>query len=194
MAYCLDCASSEMYDRHTDTYLYGSRRVSREELIDHAAELIRKYPILFIEDLLAEDDWDGFVQAHQKLKGVKLIGDDFIVTNRRRLQKAYERHALDGFILKPNQVGTITEALDTHAYAQSNGLLTIPSGRSGGAVGDIVADLALALEAPISKNGAPKSGERLDKINSLLRASSDNPASHLWNLTEVFYPLCLQHA
>lgn len=123
-------------------------------------------------------------------EGVKLIGDDFIVTNRRRLQKAYERHALDGFILKPNQVGTITEALDTHAYAQSNGLLTIPSGRSGGAVGDIVADLALALEAPISKNGAPKSGERLDKINSLLRASSDNPASHLWNLTEVFYPLC----
>ena len=149
---------------------------------------------MFIEDLLAEDDWDGFVQAHQKLKGVKLIGDDFIVTNRRRLQKAYERHALDGFILKPNQVGTITEALDTHAYAQSNGLLTIPSGRSGGAVGDIVADLALALEAPISKNGAPKSGERLGKINSLLRASSDNPASHLWNLTEVFYPLCLQHA
>lgn len=103
MAYCLDCASSEMYDRHTDTYLYGSRRVSREELIDHAAELIRKYPILFIEDLLAEDDWDGFVQAHQKLKGVKLIGDDFIVTNRRRLQKAYERHALDGFILKPTR-------------------------------------------------------------------------------------------
>lgn len=102
---------------------------------------------MFIEDLLAEDDWDGFVQAHQKLKGVKLIGDDFIVTNRRRLQKAYERHALDGFILKPNQVGTITEALDTHAYAQSNGLLTIPSGRSGGAVGDIVADLALALAA-----------------------------------------------
>lgn len=77
MAYCLDCASSEMYDRHTDTYLYGSRRVSREELIDHAAELIRKYPILFIEDLLAEDDWDGFVQAHQKLKGVKLIGRRF---------------------------------------------------------------------------------------------------------------------
>ena len=106
---------------------------------------------MFIEDLLAEDDWDGFVQAHQKLKGVKLIGDDFIVTNRRRLQKAYECHALDGFILKPNQVGTITEALDTHAYAQSSGLLTIPSGRSGGAVGDIVADLALALEAPISK-------------------------------------------
>ena len=81
---------------------------------------------MFIEDLLAEDDWDGFVQAHQKLKGVKLIGDDFIVTNRRRLQKAYERHALDGFILKPNQVGTITEALDTHAYAQSNGLLYHP--------------------------------------------------------------------
>ena len=194
MAYCLDCASSEMYDRHTDTYLYGSRRVSREELIDHAAELIRKYPILFIEDLLAEDDWDGFVQAHQKLKGVKLIGDDFIVTNRRRLQKAYECHALDGFILKPNQVGTITEALDTYAYAQSSGLLTIPSGRSGGAVGDIVADLALALEAPISKNGAPKSGERLDKINSLLRASSDNPHSHLCDLTKLFHPAYFQHA
>lgn len=94
---------------------------------------------------------------------------------------------MDGFILKPNQVGTITEALDTHAYAQSYGMITIPSGRSGGAVGDIVADLALALEAPISKNGAPKSGERLDKINSLLRASSENPGSHLRDLTELFH-------
>ena len=193
MAYCLDCASSEMYDKQSDTYLYAGHRVSREELIDRAAELIQKYPILFIEDLMSEDDWDGFIKAHQRLKGVKLIGDDFIVTNQKRLQKAHECDSLDGFILKPNQVGTITEALDTHAYAQSYGMITIPSGRSGGAVGDIVADLALALEAPISKNGAPKSGERLDKINSLLRASSENPGSHLRDLTELFHPAYFQH-
>ena len=78
-------------------------------MIDRAAELIQKYPILFIEDLMSEDDWDGFIKAHQRLKGVKLIGDDFIVTNQKRLQKAHECDALDGFILKPNQVGTITE-------------------------------------------------------------------------------------
>lgn len=133
------------------------------------------------------------IQAHQKLKGVKLIGDDFIVTNRRRLQKAYERHALDGFILKPNQVGTITEAWILTPTPRATVCLPSPPAVPR-AVGDIVADLRWPWRRPISKNGAPKSESGWIKINSLLRASSDNPASHLWNLTEVFYPLCLQHA
>ena len=179
VAYALDCASSEMYDRETRTYELNGRRVSGEELIAYVRGLSQTYPLVFVEDLLDEDDWDGFEQAHSVLSRTNLIGDDLIATNRKRLERAVERHAVDGFILKPNQVGTITEALETYRCAAEHNLLVIPSGRSGGAVDDIVADVCLGLQRPISKNGAPRSGERLNKINSLLRASSENPGSHL---------------
>lgn len=179
VAFCLDCASSEMYNSQDGTYEYNGRRVSEAELVEHMEELTRRFPLIFVEDLLDEDAWSGYEAAHQRLRRTNLIGDDFIATSLSRLQRAYDNHEIDGFILKPNQVGSITEALDTYRFAQEHGLLAIPSGRSGGAVGDIVADLCLGLETLISKNGAPKSGERLDKINSLLRASSENPGSCL---------------
>ncbi|CAB1245991.1 Enolase [Ruminococcaceae bacterium BL-6] len=185
VAYALDCASSEMYDSATRTYELKGRRVGADELIDFARKLTEQFNLLFIEDLLDENDWDGFVKAHQVLKRTLLIGDDFIVTKKERLKKAYECKAVDGFILKPNQVGSITEALGTYRFAVERGLLAIPSGRAGGTVGDIVADLSLGLQCPISKNGAPKSGERLDKINTLLRASSDNPGSKLHNIDHL---------
>lgn len=185
VALCLDCASSEMYDAQTKTYEYNGRRVSSDELIGVMEELTARFPLLFVEDLLDENDWDGYVKAHQRLSRTNLIGDDFIVTNISRLKRAYKLKALDGFILKPNQVGTITEALETYQFAKEKNLITIPSGRSGGTVGDIIADLSLGLETTISKNGAPKSGERLDKINSLLRASSENPGSRLADCTKI---------
>lgn len=184
VCYCLDCASSEMYDPNNDTYELKNRRVSSDELIDYVNMLTEKYNLLFVEDLLDENDWNGFVKAHKKLKRTNLIGDDLIVTNIERLRKAYELDAIDGFILKPNQIGTITESLDAHQYAEEKGLLIIPSGRSGGTVDDIIADLALGLHSLISKNGAPKSGERLNKLNSLLRASSENPCSHLADISK----------
>lgn len=185
MAYCLDCASSEMYDAMTKTYELNGRRVPPAELIDFVRGLTEEFPLIFVEDLLDENDWDHFVTAHREIKKTQLIGDDFIVTNLDRLKKAYVLQAVDGFILKPNQVGTITEALETFRFAQEHYLLTIPSGRSGGTVGDIVADLSLGLSCPVSKNGAPKSGERLDKINSLLRASSENPGCGLADFSEI---------
>ena len=138
-------------------------------------KLSEEFNLIFVEDILDENDWDGFAKAHKILNRTNIIGDDFIVTNVERLKKAYESNSIDGFILKPNQVGTITEALCTHKFAVDHGMLSIPSGRSGGTVGDIIADLSIGLSSKISKNGAPKSGERLDKINSLLRASSENP-------------------
>lgn len=185
MAYCLDCASSEMYDKENGTYELNGSRVTSEELIQYMKMLTEKIPLLFVEDLLDENDWDGFERAHKTLTRTNLIGDDFIVTNRERLEEACNRKAIDGFILKPNQVGTLTEAMDTYRFAEQRGLLTIPSGRSGGVVGDIVADLSLGLETSISKNGAPKSGERLDKMNSLLRASSENPGSRPADLSRL---------
>lgn len=185
MAYALDCASSEMYDRETNTYeLYG-QRVDRGAVIQCVQELSEQFPLIFVEDILDENDWDGFRQAHREIRRTNLIGDDLIVTNRSRLERACQLHTIDGFILKPNQVGTITQALETHAFAKQQHLFTIPSGRSGGAVDDVVADVCLALQGPISKNGAPRSGERLNKINSLLRASDENPNSHLADFTSL---------
>lgn len=185
MAYCIDCASSEMYDSTTNTYELKDKRVYADEIIDYIKLLSEDFPLVFVEDILDENDWDNFAKAHQTITKTNIIGDDFIVTNLSRLQKAYEMNAIDGFILKPNQVGTITEALNAHKYATEMGLLVIPSGRSGGAVGDVVADLSLGLQSKISKNGAPKSGERLDKINSLLRASNENPGSAISDFSKI---------
>ena len=158
IAYALDCASSEMYDAKTDTYELSGQRVGREEIIRCVKSLTERYPVFFVEDILDENDWDGFAQAHREITRTNLIGDDLIVTNPERLKMACERQAIDGFILKPNQIGTITEALDAYAFGRENGLFAIPSGRSGGAVDDVVADICLALQGAISKNGAPRSG------------------------------------
>lgn len=185
MAYALDCASSEMYDEKTNTYELKGARVSGEELIDFANMLTKTFDLVFIEDLMDENDWDGFAHAHALLTRTCLIGDDFTVTNTQRLQKAYERQCVDGFILKPNQVGTLTESFRTHAFAKEHGLFTVPSGRSGGTVGDIVADLSVGLHAKISKNGVPRTGERLDKINVLLRASNESGGCSLCDLSDL---------
>lgn len=183
VVYALDCASSEMYDPSTDTYLLHAARVDRRELIAFAKQLTEDFPILFVEDLLDENDWDGHTMAMAELDRTVVLGDDLIVTNRDRLERAYAEHAVDGFILKPNQVGTITEALATYDFAVEHGLLAIPSGRSGGVVDDIVMDLSIALRAPFQKNGAPRSGERIEKLNFLMRAAAHLDVHELADLT-----------
>ncbi len=185
VAYALDCASSEMYDAGDCTYELKSRRVCGEELIDFVKGLTQSFPLLFVEDLMDENDWDGFARAHRTLTKTCLIGDDFTVTNMERLQRAHEMQCVDGFILKPNQVGTLTEAFATHAFAQAHGMFTVPSGRAGGTVGDIVSDLALGLYTKISKNGVPRTGERLDRVNILLRASSEAGTSRICDLSAL---------
>ncbi|BBX48741.1 phosphopyruvate hydratase [Mycobacterium cookii] len=175
MAFALDCASSQVYDEGTQTYAFNGERVTSEALIDYAWALSEEFPLLFIEDLLDGDDWDGFTKAAQTIDRSIIVGDDLIVTNRDRLQHAARTSAVDGFILKPNQVGTIAEALDCYEFASQNSILTIPSGRSGGVIDDVVMDLAVGLAAPLQKNGAPRSGERIEKLNFLLRAAERIP-------------------
>ena len=170
MAFALDCASSEVYDSGAHTYAFNGERVTAEALIDYARALSEDFPMVFIEDLLDGDDWAGFTKAAQMIDRSIIVGDDLIVTNRDRLERAVQTSAVDGFILKPNQVGTIAEALDCFEYASQNAILTIPSGRSGGVIDDVVMDLAVGLRAPFQKNGAPRSGERIEKLNFLLRA------------------------
>jgi enolase len=175
MAFALDCASSEVYDKSTQTYAFNGEQVTAEALIDYARTLSEDFPMVFIEDLLDGDDWDGFTKAAQTVGRSIILGDDLIVTNRQRLERAVKASAVDGFILKPNQVGTIAEALDCFEYASQNAILAIPSGRSGGVIDDVVMDLAVGLGAPFQKNGAPRSGERIEKLNFLLRAAERIP-------------------
>jgi len=175
MAFALDCASSEVYDKSAQTYAFNGERVTAEALIDYARALSEDFPMLFVEDLLDGDDWDGFTKAAQTIDRSIILGDDLIVTNRDRLERAIKTSAVDGFILKPNQVGTIAEALDCFEYAAQNDLLAIPSGRSGGVIDDVVMDLAVGLGAPFQKNGAPRSGERIEKLNFLLRTAERIP-------------------
>jgi enolase len=175
VAFALDCASSQVYDTTTQTYALDGERVTAEALIDYARALSEDFPMVFIEDLLDGDDWDGFTKAVQTIDRSIVVGDDLIVTNRDRLQRAVTTSAVDGFILKPNQVGTIAEALDCYEYATQNSVLAIPSGRSGGVIDDVVMDLAVGLGAAFQKNGAPRSGERIEKLNFLLRAAERIP-------------------
>ena len=175
MAFALDCASSEVYDENSQTYAFNGERVTAEALIDYARELSEDFPMVFIEDLLDGDDWNGFTKAVQTIDRSLILGDDLIVTNRDRLERAVSTSAVDGFVLKPNQVGTIAEALDCFEFASQNQILAIPSGRSGGVIDDVVMDLAVGLGAPFQKNGAPRSGERIEKLNFLLRAAENIP-------------------
>jgi enolase len=179
MAFALDCASSEVYDPRTQTYAFNDERVTSEALIEYACALSEDFPMVFIEDLLDGNDWDGFAKATRTIDRSIILGDDLIVTNRDRLERAVETSAVDGFVLKPNQVGTIAEALDCFQYATENGILAIPSGRSGGVIDDVVRDLAVGLGASLQKNGAPRSGERIEKLNFLLRAAARIPGCTL---------------
>lgn len=183
-ALALDCAASEMYSPEEGYYLNGTR-IDSAGMVDYVKKLTEKYPFVFIEDMLDENDWEGYALAHQKIHRTLLIGDDLTASNPERIRRAHEEIGLDGFILKPNQIGTITEALEAHRYAKEHGMLSITSGRSGGVVGDVVMDLAVGLQIPFIKNGCPRSGERIDKLNFLLRVKDRYPQSHMARIDDL---------
>lgn len=184
-AFALDCASSEMYDKEQQRYYLNGSYLSSAELIAYMKGLTERHNFVFIEDLLDENDWEGFHKAHEEITRSFIIGDDFTVSNIDRIKKAYEQHSVDGFILKPNQVGTISEALVSHRYAQERNLFSITSGRSGGVVGDVVMDLAVGLQIPFIKNGCPRSGERIDKLNFLMRVKDSYPDCHMAKIDDI---------
>jgi enolase len=183
IAFALDCASSEMYDKETCTYLLKGKLVSSDELIAYAKCLTERFNLVFIEDLLDENDWTGYSKAVRELKRTIVLGDDLTVTNLALLRKAHETRAVDGFVLKPNQVGTITEAMDAYRFAEQHGMIAVPSGRSGGVVDDVVMDFSVGLEVPLQKNGAPRSGERIEKLNFLMRANARSPGCRLYDIS-----------
>ena len=184
-AFALDCASSEMYDAATKTYYLTGKRLSSDELIGYVKGLTERWNFVFIEDMLDENDWEGYEKAHKEISRTLIIADDFTATSKERISRACSTDSIDGFILKPNQVGTISEALDAYRFARERGLLAIPSGRSGGVIGDVVMDLAVGLDVSFIKNGCPRSGERIDKLNFLMRVADLNPGCVMSDITSL---------
>jgi enolase len=164
----LDVAASELLV--DGAYSLEGTKKSSEDMIEFYAKLIKDYPIISIEDPLSEEDWDGWA-ALQKAIGdeVQIVGDDIFVTNKTRLQKGIDMKTANAILIKPNQVGTITETLETIETAQRNGYNVVISHRSGETCDTVISDLAVAVSAQFLKAGAPARGERVEKYNKLLR-------------------------
>ncbi|MDR2606214.1 MAG: phosphopyruvate hydratase [Oscillospiraceae bacterium] len=171
----LDPAVADWYvNEDGGYYLFpkSRRRLTREGMVEMWAEYAAKYPIFSIEDGMAEDDWEGWQQLTKALK-IQLVGDDVFVTNTKRLQKGIELGAANSILIKINQIGTLTETLDTIESARKAGFTTVISHRSGETEDTTIADLAVAVNAGQIKTGAPNRSDRVAKYNQLLRIEEE---------------------
>ena len=176
----LDVASTEMYDEAKKVgkngYLFwktGTFKTS-DEMIDYLEELVQKYPIVSIEDGLAEEDWNSWKKLTQKLGSkIQLVGDDLFVTNTDRLRKGIKNKVANSILIKPNQIGTLTETLDAIEMAQKAGYTTVISHRSGETEDTTIADIAVAVNAGQIKTGAPCRTDRVAKYNRLLNIENE---------------------
>lgn len=176
----LDIASTEMYDEakkiNKDGYYFWKTDIFKttDEMIDYLEELCNKYPIYSIEDGLAEEDWKGWKKLTDRLGDkIQLVGDDLFVTNYKRLEKGIENEVANSILIKPNQIGTLTETLDTISLAKENGYGTIISHRSGETEDTTIADIAVAVNSGQIKTGAPCRTDRVCKYNRLLNIEHD---------------------
>lgn len=170
----LDAAASEWYKSGEYIQPKSRKKMTSNELIYYFEKLVDKYPIFSIEDPLAEDDFDGFRKITERLGNkVQIVGDDLFVTNSERLQKGIETKAANAILIKPNQIGTISETISTVKLAQSNNYNTIMSHRSGETEDSTIADLAVALNCGQIKTGAPARSDRVAKYNQLLRIEEE---------------------
>ena len=172
----IDVAASEFYDKETGKYnLVGEgRSLTTDELIDFYSELVTKYPIISIEDPVDENDWEGFSKITSRLGDkIQLVGDDLFVTNKECLQMGIDHHAGNAILLKVNQIGTITETLETIDLARKNGYKTIISHRSGETEDTTIADLAVGLDLGQIKTGSMSRTDRICKYNQLMRIEEE---------------------
>jgi len=174
IALALDVASTEFYSEATGKYTFEGQERTSEEMIAYYANLVANYPLVSIEDPLAEDDWAGWTAMTAQLGSkVQLVGDDLYVTNPARLQKGIDEAAGNAILVKVNQIGTLTETLDAVSLAQRHGMKAIISHRSGETEDTFIADLAVATNAGQIKTGAPARSERVAKYNQLLRIEEE---------------------
>ncbi len=170
----LDVASSEFYEDGIYDLKGANLKLTTDELIDYYEDLINKYPIVSIEDPVDENDWDGFKKITEKLGDkVDLVGDDLFVTNKKYLQKGIDMHAGNAILIKMNQIGTISETIDTINLAHKNGYKTIISHRSGETEDYSIADLAVGLNTKNIKTGSLSRTDRTCKYNELLRIEEE---------------------
>jgi len=164
----LDAAASSFY--HDGKYEIDGKLLSRDQMLEYYEAIVSEYPIKSIEDPFYEEDYEGFSIITKMFKGeVQIVGDDLFVTNPERLRKGIELGAANALLLKVNQIGTLTEAMDAAGIAFSQGYNVIVSHRSGETEDTTIADLAVALNSGLIKTGAPARGERTAKYNRLLR-------------------------
>jgi enolase len=166
----LDVAASELFDKKTGNYEFEGKHVSAQQLTDVYAKWVDQYPLVSIEDGLAEDDWDGWKHMTAKLGAkIQVVGDDIFVTQVPRLQKGISGHSANSILVKLNQVGSISETLDAVRLAQHAGFTAIISHRSGETEDAFIADLAVATNAGQIKTGSASRSDRIAKYNQLLR-------------------------
>ncbi|MDN5293022.1 MAG: enolase [Eubacteriales bacterium] len=190
VALALDVAATELF--RDGKYVLAGEGVTRTaaEMVEYYAALLDKYPILSIEDGLAEEDWDGWKLLTEKLGGrVQLVGDDIFVTNTERLQRGIKEGVANSILIKVNQIGTLTETLDTIEMAKRAGYTAIISHRSGETEDVTIADLAVAVNAGLIKTGAPSRTDRVAKYNQLLRIEEELGEAALYRGKDVFYNL-----
>jgi enolase len=168
VALALDVAATEFFKN--GVYKFERSGRNTEQMIDYYAQLLSSYPLVSIEDPLAEDDWDGWARLTAELGDrVQIVGDDLFVTNPERLEEGINRQVANALLVKVNQIGTLSETLDAVALAQSNGYRCMISHRSGETEDTTIADLAVAIGSGQIKTGAPARSERVAKYNQLLR-------------------------
>ena len=194
ITYALDAASSEFATKDANgVYTYTFKREggvvrSSEEMVEWYAGLCAKYPIISIEDGLAEDDWDGFKKLTEKLgKTVQLVGDDLFVTNTVRLAEGIKNGIANSILIKVNQIGTLTETLDAIEMAKKAGYTAVISHRSGETEDDTISDIAVATNAGQIKTGSASRTDRMAKYNQLLRIEDDLVDEAVYQGKAAFY-------
>ncbi|APC07447.1 phosphopyruvate hydratase [Neomoorella thermoacetica] len=186
----LDPASTELYK--DGKYVFAGEGVTRtsDEMVEFWASLVDKYPIISIEDGLAEDDWEGWQNLTKRLgHKVQLVGDDLFVTNTERLSRGIEMGAANAILIKVNQIGTLTETLEAIEMAKKAGYTAVVSHRSGETEDTTIADIVVAVNAGQIKTGAPSRTDRVAKYNQLLRIEEELDAAAIYPGLKAFYNL-----
>ncbi len=189
----LDAASSEFYNRETETYILGAEenpKKSSDDMVEFYSQLCEKYPIISIEDGMDENDWEGWKKLTEAIGDkVQLVGDDLFVTNTTRLQKGIDEQIGNAILIKVNQIGTLTETLDAIQLAQQFNYTAVVSHRSGETEDTTIADLVVATNAGQIKTGSLSRTDRVAKYNQLLRIEEELYGSAIFAGKKVFYNL-----
>ena len=170
----LDIAATSFYNEQTKTYKIEDKFMSKEELLEYYMNLVKNYPIISIEDPFSEFDYEGFKLITEKLgKEINIVGDDLFVTNKKELKHVIDNNLCNSILIKPNQIGTFYEMLETIVLAKKNNYTCIMSHRSGETTDTFIIDAAVALGIPFIKTGSVSRGERICKFNRLLKIEED---------------------